>query len=123
MELGLAGKIEGMLKELLAGPGAMRATLKNISQLIDENLRGDDSMLEKRRFRIPLRLTLLTVSLSIEACMELRYTRDEPVVTSEDTASVLRQFPQVEITEEDQAMMQDFFQCAAVGELLESGGR
>lgn len=28
VELGLAGKIEGMVKELLAGPGAVRATLK-----------------------------------------------------------------------------------------------
>lgn len=79
-------------------------------------------MLEKRRFRILLLFALFTALLSIEVCMELRYARNEPVVTSEDTASVLRQFPQVEITEEDRAMMQDFFQCAAVGELLESGG-
>ena len=28
VELGMAGKIEGMFKELLAGPGAVRATLK-----------------------------------------------------------------------------------------------
>ena len=28
VELGLSGKIEGMVKELLAGPGAVRATLK-----------------------------------------------------------------------------------------------
>ena len=32
VELGLSGKIEGMLKELLAGPGAVRATLKKYLQ-------------------------------------------------------------------------------------------
>ena len=28
VELGLSGKIEGMVRELLAGPGAVRATLE-----------------------------------------------------------------------------------------------
>lgn len=67
-------------------------------------------------------LALLLILLGVEIHMETRYHCDEAVVTSKDTESILRRAPEVEVTEEDRTMVEDFFQCAAVQELLESGG-
>lgn len=66
-------------------------------------------------------LALLLILLGIEIYMETRYPCDEAVVTSKNTESILRWAPEVEVTEGDRAMAGDFFQCAAVQELLESG--
>lgn len=66
-------------------------------------------------------LVLLLILLGVELCMEIRYPCDEIVVTSKDTESILRRTPEVEITEEDRAMVEAFSSCAAVQELLENG--
>lgn len=66
-------------------------------------------------------LVLLLILLGIEICMEIRYPCDEMVVTSRNTESILRRAPEVEITEEDRAMVEDLSQCAVVQNLLESG--
>lgn len=66
-------------------------------------------------------LVLLLILLGVELCMELRYPSDEIAVTSKDTESILRRTPEVEITEEDRAMVEAFSSCAAVQKLLENG--
>lgn len=64
---------------------------------------------------------LLLILLGIEVCMEMRYPCKEIVVASRDTEAILRRAPEVVITEEDRATVEDLSQCAAVQELLESG--
>lgn len=66
-------------------------------------------------------LVLLLILLGIELCMELRYPCEELAVTSKDTESILRRTPEVEITEEDRAMVEDLSQCAVVQSLLKGG--
>lgn len=66
-------------------------------------------------------LALLLILLGVEVSMEIRYSCNEVVVTSENTEAILRRVPEVEITEDDRAMVEDLSQCAAVQELLESG--
>lgn len=66
-------------------------------------------------------LILLLVLLGVELCMEIRYPCKEVAVTSKDTEAILRRTPEVEITEEDRAMVEDLSQCAVVQNLLESG--
>lgn len=66
-------------------------------------------------------LVLLLILLGVEIHMEMRYPCDELVVTSKNTESILRRAPEVEITEDDRAMVEEFSQCAAVQELLGSG--
>lgn len=43
-------------------------------------------------------LVLLLVLLGIEVSMEIRYSCNEVVVTSENTEAILRRVPEVEIT-------------------------
>lgn len=66
-------------------------------------------------------LVLLLVLLGVELCMELRYPCKEAAVVSKDTEAILRRAPEVEITEEDRAMVEDLSQCAVVQSLLEGG--
>lgn len=66
-------------------------------------------------------LALFLILLGVEVSMEIQYSCNEVVVTSENTEAILRRVPEVEITEEDRVMVEDLSQCAAVQELLESG--
>ena len=66
-------------------------------------------------------LVLLLVLLGVELCMEIRYPCKETAVVSKDTEAILRRTPEVEITEEDRATVEDLSQCAVVQSLLESG--
>ena len=50
-------------------------------------------------------LVLLLVLLGVELCMELRYPCKEAAVVSKDTEAILRRAPEVEITEENRAMV------------------
>lgn len=78
-------------------------------------------MTDSKKILKGIALTLLLILLGIEVCMEMRYSCDEAVVTSENTETILRRVPQVKITEEDRAMTEAFSRCGAVRELLESG--
>lgn len=66
-------------------------------------------------------LVLLLVLLGVELCMEIRYPCKELAVTSKDTEAILRRTPEVVITEEDRATVEDLSQCAVVQSLLEGG--
>lgn len=65
---------------------------------------------------------ILLILLGIEISMEIRFPWHEAAVVSENTEAILRRIPQVEITEENRAMVEALFQCAVVQELLEGGG-
>lgn len=66
-------------------------------------------------------LVLLLVLLGVGLCMEIRYPCKELAVTSKDTEVILRRTPEVVITEEDRATVEDLSQCAVVQSLLEGG--
>ena len=53
--------------------------------------------------------------------MELRYSCKELSITSKDTEKILRQTPEVSITEEDRAMLAELLAVSSVRELLEGG--
>lgn len=74
-----------------------------------------------KKYVTRLVIALILILLGVEVVMETRYSCDEAAVASENTEAILRREPLVEITEEDRAMMEAFSQCAAVGNLLESG--
>ena len=78
-------------------------------------------MTDSKKILKKIALVLLLILLGIEVCMEMRYSCDEAVVTSENTEAILRRAPEVEITEEDRDLVDAFSRCAAVQELLESG--
>jgi hypothetical protein len=80
-----------------------------------------DNMTDSKKILKKIALVLLLILLGIEVCMEMRYSCDEAVVTSENTEAILRRAPEVEITEEDRDLVDAFSRCAAVQELLESG--
>ena len=62
-------------------------------------------------------IAVLVLLMGAEVCMELRYPCDELSVTSKDTEKILRQAPEVSITEEDRTMMA----VPSVQALVESG--
>lgn len=64
---------------------------------------------------------LLLVLLGLEVCMELRYPCDELVVASKDTETILRQVPEVVVTEEDKALLAELLEVPSVRELVEGG--
>ncbi len=66
-------------------------------------------------------IVLLLVLLGVEVRMELRYPCDELSVTSRDTEKILRQAPEVVITEEDKALMAELLAVPSVQALVESG--
>ena len=66
-------------------------------------------------------IAVLVLLLGAEVCMELRYPCDELSVTSKDTEKILRQAPEVSITEEDRTMMAELLAVPSVRELLEGG--
>jgi hypothetical protein len=66
-------------------------------------------------------VVLFLVLLGLEVCMELRYSCDEISITSKDTEKILRQTPEVSITEEDRAMLAELLAVPSVRELLEGG--
>ena len=66
-------------------------------------------------------IAVLVLLLGAEVCMELRYPCDELSVTSEDTEKILRQAPEVSITEEDRTMMAELLAVPSVQALVESG--
>ena len=78
-------------------------------------------MTDSKKILKKIALVLLLILLGIEVCMEMRYSCDEAVVTSENTEAILRRVPEVEITEEDREMVEAFFRCAAVQDFLEGG--
>ena len=66
-------------------------------------------------------IVVLVLLLVAEVCMELRYPCDELSVTSKDTEKILRQAPEVSITEEDRTMMEELLAVPSVQALVESG--
>ena len=64
---------------------------------------------------------LLLVLLGVEVCMELRYTCNELSVVSTDTEKILRRTPEVVITEEDKALLEELLAVPSVQALVESG--
>ena len=80
-------------------------------------------MTDSKKILKKIALVLLLILLGIEVCMEMRYSCDEAVVTSENTEAILRRVPEVEITEEDRDLVDAFSRCAAVPELLEEADR
>lgn len=74
----------------------------------------------KKLFRWFLTVLLL-VLLGLEVYMELRYPCDEIFVTSTNTEKILRRTPEVVITEEDKALMEELLAVPSVQRLLESG--
>lgn len=64
---------------------------------------------------------VLLVLLGIEAVMELRYPCDELSVVSTNTEKILRRTPEVVITEEDKALMEELLAVPSVQALVESG--
>ena len=78
-------------------------------------------MTDSKKILKKIALVLLLILLGIEVCMEMRYSCDEAVVTSENTEAILRRVPEVEITEGDRDLVEAFSRCAAVRKLLESG--
>lgn len=78
-------------------------------------------MTDSKKILKKIALVLLLILLGIEVCMEMRYSCDEAVVTSENTEAILRRVPEVEITEAEMAMLEEFSRYAVVQELLESG--
>ena len=66
-------------------------------------------------------IAVLVLLLGAEVCMELRYPCDELSVTSKDTEKILRQAPEVSITEEDRTMMEELLAVPSVQALVESG--
>ena len=78
-------------------------------------------MTDSKKILKGIALALLLILLGIEVCMEMRYSCDEAVVTSENTEAILRRVPEVEITEEDRDLVEAFSRCTAVRELMESG--
>jgi len=61
-------------------------------------------------------MVLLLVLLGAEICMELRYPCDELVFASKDTEKILRQAPEVSITEEDMYHLRTLPQVGWSGE-------
>ena len=74
-----------------------------------------------KKFLRRMLLVLLLVPLGFEACMELRYPCDELSIASRDTEKILRQTPEVFITEEDRALMADLLAVPSVQALVEGG--
>ncbi len=66
-------------------------------------------------------VVLFLVLLGLEVCMELRYPCDELSITSKDTEKILRQMPEVSITEEDRSMLAELLAVPSVRALVESG--
>ena len=66
-------------------------------------------------------IAVLVLLLGAEVCMELRYPCDELSVTSTDTEKILRRTPEVVITEEDKALMEELLAVPSVQALVESG--
>ena len=66
-------------------------------------------------------IAVLVLLLGAEVCMELRYPCDELSVTSKDTEKILRQAPEVSITEEDRTMMAELLAVPSVQARVESG--
>lgn len=66
-------------------------------------------------------IVVLVLLLVAEVCMELRYPCDELSVTSKDMEKILRQAPEVSITEEDRTMMAELLAVPSVQALVENG--
>lgn len=64
---------------------------------------------------------LILVLLGVEVVMETRYSCDEISITSRDTEKILRQAPEVVITEKDKALMAELLAVPSVQALVESG--
>ena len=75
----------------------------------------------RRALKIGL-IMAAAVLLGVEIYMESHFQYREGYIASEDTASILREVPEVEITEEDRALMAKVVALPSVRELLESGG-
>lgn len=73
------------------------------------------------KISINLVVALLLILMGVEFCMELRYPCSEVAVASNNTEAILRRVPEVEITEAEMAMLEEFSRYAVVQELLESG--
>ena len=78
-------------------------------------------MTDSKKILKKIALVLLLILLGIEVCMEMRYSCDEAVVTSENTEAILRRVPEVEITEEDRDLVDAF--SAENPELMETADR
>lgn len=66
-------------------------------------------------------IILILVLLGVEVVMELRYPCDELSVVSTNTEKILRRTPEVSITEEDKALMEELLAVPSVQALVESG--
>lgn len=66
-------------------------------------------------------IVLLLVLLGGEVYMEIHFGCHELSITSTDTEKILRQTPEVFITEEDKAMMAELLAVPSVQALVESG--
>ena len=75
----------------------------------------------KKNAGYSLLIILLLVLLGVEVYMELRYSCKELSITSKDTEKILRQTPEVSITEEDRAMLAELLAVSSVRALLEGG--
>lgn len=78
-------------------------------------------MRDWKKISINLVVALLLILMGVEFCMELRYPCSEAAVASNNTEAILRRVPEVEITEAEMAMLEEFSRYAVVQELLESG--
>lgn len=78
-------------------------------------------MMDKKITGKRILTVLLLVLLGLEVCMELRYPCDELSITSTNTEKILRQTPEVSITEEDKALMAELLAVSSVQALVESG--
>lgn len=79
--------------------------------------------MEWRRRALKIGLIMAAaVLLGVEIYMESHFQYREGYIASEDTASILREVPEVKITEEDRALMAEVLALPSVRELLESGG-
>ena len=76
----------------------------------------------RRALKIGL-IMAAAVLLGVEIYMESHFQYREGYIASEDTASILREVPEVEITEEDRALMAKVVALPSVRELLERGER
>ena len=74
----------------------------------------------RRALKIGL-IMAAAVLLGVEIYMESHFQYREGYIASEDTASILREVPEVEITEEDRALMAKVVALPSVRELLERG--
>jgi len=64
---------------------------------------------------------VILLLIGVEVCMEARYSCQELVLKSENMGAILREMPEVEITERDRTFFEEIFSCDSAADLLDGG--